>query len=1103
MCPVVGISYPCLPGRPAIGILESSLPPAMLNHHPLQMEGGSPNLLARVRRLLRNKNWETRVAAAHAVDAICKRMPLWEPPACVKIEDGHSGKAADPLLDQGLPKLDIKGVIERGQTLLSSTGTEFDDATDSIADPKERLAAKKQQLRAALGLDAAAGGKGDGMAQVAAKRGDADLFNMKDLVKDEDVEMQQSMPQAKGGASAMNKRKASDILEDMQGKGADGAVDDELRHLSVRERNQLRRKQRKMQRDSKEAGGEAGGGKMESKAVVTEQPQDSGKVVVESTVTEVVPSDPNEWPLGPLCDDLAHDVFDACWEVRHGAAMALRDILKHHAAGAGKWAGTPPHQQTLDNQLWVEECTIRILCVLALDRFGDYVSDPVVAPVRETCAQVLGVLLKGLSEKSVSHVTRILEDMQSMPDWEVRHGGMLGMKYLIAVRKEVIVHSLLPQVLPLLRAAIEGEDDDVRSVAAEALLPLAQHLVTDAACFRDFGRSLLALLWATIEHLDDLTASTAAVMSLVAEMADHLPAHLAADIGGGTDKDAGQLMQSLYPFFRHSTSSVRRSVLKIACNLTNLCFKAAKASSSSSNWLQAGLGDTLHRVFLNVILEQRPDILATSHELWDQLMGVAQGNDLAAAVASFIKLWLQAVATPPGQSLDPQVLGSSQVKSKARDAAQKKRAQALARAKGSGGIAGKEEADLDADEGMGSLDDLSASVKMRLSGVRAMGALAWRLQSTDGDESAIINQVTALLSSQLGTHAQVGALLLSEWAAAACSGTDGATSYTLLPALQAVLDEKLATIGQTDYPYSEIANLSAKWRLEVTEVLQEYSKAGVKDATAAYKGVDASRLSIVQGVEFAKQAAEWEGQVKSKEKDPKKAAESVKRRTKAARQVFVTIGQLQEVQTNLHTSVLASVASVLVAAQNLPAKIGPVIRALMDSLQREGNYDLQRRTAKAMVGLLRLCAARKPCPNGKVINNLATYLCEDTTFTPQCSDKPQDLEQVTIEEITYLPPGDDAILDGDDLNTHRDVRVKKRGASMALEEIACSLGGAGGGVFALLPALLVRIRDPLVAALGEVRVGFGAQDVVYANSRCGVVMAMTEGSGRRGRQLRG
>ena len=107
------------------------------------MEGGSSNLLARVRRLLRHKNWETRVAAAHAVDAICKRVPVWEPSSCVKMEDVDNSKAADPLSVQGLAKLDIKSIIERGQTLVSSTGAEFDDVTDGIADPKERLAAKK------------------------------------------------------------------------------------------------------------------------------------------------------------------------------------------------------------------------------------------------------------------------------------------------------------------------------------------------------------------------------------------------------------------------------------------------------------------------------------------------------------------------------------------------------------------------------------------------------------------------------------------------------------------------------------------------------------------------------------------------------------------------------------------------------------------------------------------------------------------------------------------------------------------------------------------------------------------------------------------------
>jgi len=87
-----------------------------------------------------------------------------------------------------------------------------------------------------------------------------------------------------------------------------------------------------------------------------------------------------------------------------------------------------------------------------------------------------------------------------------------------------------------------------------------------------------------------------------------------------------------------------------------------------------------------------------------------------------------------------------------------------------------------------------------------------------GDQSAIIRQVSSLLASQLGTHAQVGALLLAEWAAAACAGEGGAGSYTLLPELQAILDDKLATIGQADYPYSEIANLSGKCRGGVAQV---------------------------------------------------------------------------------------------------------------------------------------------------------------------------------------------------------------------------------------------------------------------------------------------
>lgn len=48
-------------------------------------------------------------------------------------------------------------------------------------------------------------------------------------------------------------------------------------------------------------------------------------------------------------------------------------------------------QMEESHQAWLEDLAVRLVCVLALDRFGDFVSDQVVAPVRETCAQTLGV----------------------------------------------------------------------------------------------------------------------------------------------------------------------------------------------------------------------------------------------------------------------------------------------------------------------------------------------------------------------------------------------------------------------------------------------------------------------------------------------------------------------------------------------------------------------------------------------------------------------------------------------------------------------------------------------------------------------------------------
>lgn len=101
------------------------------------------------------------------------------------------------------------------------------------------------------------------------------------------------------------------------------------------------------------------------------------------------------------------------------------------------------------HQIWLEDISIRLLCVLALDRFGDFVSDAVVAPVRETCAQALCAVLKLMEVKACSGVLKILLQLLDYQEWEARHGGLLGLKYLLAVREDMI-DVYLPESFPFI-----------------------------------------------------------------------------------------------------------------------------------------------------------------------------------------------------------------------------------------------------------------------------------------------------------------------------------------------------------------------------------------------------------------------------------------------------------------------------------------------------------------------------------------------------------------------------------------------------------------------------------------------------------------------------
>lgn len=115
---------------------------------------------------------------------------------------------------------------------------------------------------------------------------------------------------------------------------------------------------------------------------------------------------------------------------------------------------------------------VKLLCVFVMDRFSDYVSDQVVAPVRETATQALAALLIHMPAYSVQHVHDILLDMirqQFSVDnnkkrvrepayvWQVRHAGLLGLKYEVAVREDLIEKQESRQLLhDVVEAALLG-----------------------------------------------------------------------------------------------------------------------------------------------------------------------------------------------------------------------------------------------------------------------------------------------------------------------------------------------------------------------------------------------------------------------------------------------------------------------------------------------------------------------------------------------------------------------------------------------------------------------------------------------------------------------
>ncbi|XP_067006130.2 TATA-binding protein-associated factor 172 [Anabrus simplex] len=912
--------------------------------HPHELH----HLLARITTYLHSPAWETRIAAGQAVEAVIQNVPQWDPPGLDSKEEMYPHLVSLSRAGRmNFQKFDICKVLTNGGHLLGSEGKEYDMEEDmSGLDPKEKMARQRHLLNTRLGLD------------VAVKIGMdlSEIFTMEDL----------STPVTVTESIKCDEALKKSIGELVQQEVTQGGG------LSSREMNRARRKARQavLKQRSRETGEESGVGEEpdRKKIKIEDIKQEESGVYNSESVPDSTGSWSGEavdWPFEGFCDQLCHDLFSPSWEIRHGASTALREVIRTHGKGAGKAADIPKQEMEDFHQLWLEDVALRLLCVLALDRFGDFVSDQVVAPVRETCAQALGAVLNLMRREGVDGVLRVLLQLLKQKDWEARHGGLLGLKYLLAVRED-LVHELLPVAFPFILEGLSDQVDDVGAVAASALIPVASTIVEQLP---DQVQILVQCLWDLLLDQDELAAACNSFMGLLAALLSLPETHSYL-----TPQPLYEVVPRLWPFLCHTTSSVRRATLQTLRTLTGETLH--KHNSSSIQWTPVLLQDALRHIFQRVLVEPLPEIQNLVEQVWGNLVRNSDLQDLLLAACPYVSTWLCLTMQPAKVAIDPTLLIHSKTTGRA-GAGRRPRAfsslesncnhgnTSIAKCEQKLFIGGTETTPLSVRE--------SNVMRARCMASRMLGLLScYVVQPAPGIvytpemESPIecyVKVHLVYLNSKSALQRMVAGLVIAEWARLdvaniSCPETLKTRLHQCL--LECVyFDEIAVSFTRLLSETRDFVAMLKHYKLPLDS--EKYNKVLMLDQIQELSGPVAQQLLATHKLK-------------------PKVAESLEERRKA---IQGAVSQTSSDQMLLNVSTQAALAGAVTMLRLLPEKLNPVIKPLMESIKKEETEQLQTLAADHLARLVELCVERNPCPNPKIISNLCMFLRSDSEFSPR------------------------------------------------------------------------------------------------------------------------
>ena len=992
----------------------------------------------------------------------------------MKSEQEEQTSAPDDLLS--LDTLDIASVLKHGRRLLGSAGREYEYALAGM-DPETRL-------------------------------GLAGEYTDEDLIDDSDMKSGPPPAQQEPPQSRNNSLQHQDLESPTAENGEESG-------LSKRQLNQLKRKNKQTVKtnankvqvvdlavrrtsdastpssatpypikvDDSFANGDAAkrdyfsldrsGGDDDSKVVS----EFTGSSVPEKPMIEPIAEDNGlEWPYDHMCEILMVDLFDHAWEVRHGAAMALRDIVRVQGAGAGRLRGKSRAENDDLNKKWLDDLACRLLCVLMLDRFGDYISDNVVAPIRETVGQTLGALLSQLPPHSVILVYRCLYRiiMQTdldleRPVWEVCHGGMIGLRYLVAVRKDLLIEhdNLMDGVLEAVMKGLCDFDDDVRSVSAATLIPITEELVTSRTS--SLG-PLMNIVWDCLSNMqDDLSASTGSVMDLLAKLCTSTQVLDAMKANAANDSASSfaNLVPRLYSFLRHTITSVRSAVLRALLTFLQL------EGEGTNDWVD---GRAARLIFQNLLVERNEGVLKLSIPVWSGLLKTlnsrgffnhAQAPNLVNQVRPLFTLAMSPFGVPRypipmDASLFIKPCGAPLVTSAAA-AAPLAKVSTTESTKGRKRKVDKNEVpsapsghNVDGHMLQGDIDLVGTDTMLRskIYAARALGELLTFWDSND--LPSLWGFVTDGLKLSASTSQLSSAMIVEEYARKT-SGSKFTSS----------LCETLRPVVEDERPswYSDIACYLHVTRAQCHSLLNAFRDLGnigrhlpslavvvQGDPEAGPNAFSLADAEKIVGIDFERL---------KKSMTPAQRVASLQAINDTRATAESAIEESRRVREQRDMRVRAAAAGALVALHDIPKKPGHIIKGIMDSIKKEENAELQQRSATAIVTLIEYyTAAAKRGPVDKVIGNLVKYCCVDTSETPEFH------HNASLEKsILSLRKEEDRRDHPDAVKFEkeaREARIMRRGAKESLEQLTVKFRAQ---LLEKVPNLAVLIEKQLRSAL--------------------------------------